>query len=46
MNDLMCYTTKAFIDFEKALNAIEWSFLFNTLSTFNFGHNYIRWMKL
>ena len=49
----MHYTTKekisgilALIDFEKAFDTVEWSFLFNTLSTLNFGQNYIRWIKL
>ena len=53
INDLMHYTTKekksgilALIDFEKAFDTVEWSFLFNMLSTLNFGQNYIRWIKL
>ena len=53
ISDLMHYTTKekisgilALIDFEKAFDTVEWSFLFNTLSTLNFGQNYIRWIKL
>ena len=36
----------ALIDFEKAFDTVESSFLFNTLSTLNFGQNYIRWIKL
>ena len=53
INDLMHYTTQekisgilALTDFEKAFDTVEWSFLFNTLSTLNFSQNYIRWIKL
>ena len=35
-----------FLDFEKAFDSIEWNFLFKTLEKFNFGDNFIRWMKI
>ena len=35
-----------FLDFEKAFDSIEWNFLFKTLEKFNFGENFIRWMKI
>ena len=34
------------IDFEKAFDKLEWSFLFNTLKMFNFGDNLIKWVKV
>ena len=36
----------AIIDFEKAFDTIEWPFLFQTLKAFNFGENFINWIKL
>ena len=51
--DLMHYTSLkkipvilALVDFEKAFDTVEWSFLFNTLVKFNFGENFIKWIKL
>ena len=35
-----------FLDFEKAFDSIEWNFLFKTSENFNFGSNFIRWMKI
>ena len=35
-----------FLDFEKAFDSIEWNFLFKTLEKFNFGENFLRWMKI
>ena len=34
------------IDFEKAFDSIEWPFLFNCLQKFNFGENFISWIKI
>jgi len=34
------------IDFEKAFDSLKWSFLFETLEIFNFGKNFIKWVKL
>ena len=35
-----------FIDFEKAFDSLEWKFLINCLEAFNFGSNFLRWVKL
>ena len=35
----------ASIDFEKAFDSLEWSFINRTLSAFNFGHSIISWVK-
>ena len=35
-----------FLDFEKAFDSVEWNFLFKTLEKFNFGQNFVRWMKI
>lgn len=35
-----------FLDFEKAFDSVEWNFLFKTLETFNFGTNFINWIKI
>ena len=34
------------IDFEKAFDSVEWEFLFKTLESFNFGPQFINWIKL
>ena len=34
-----------FLEFEKAFDSVEWNVLFKTLSKFNFGTNFIKWMK-
>ena len=34
------------IDFEKAFDSIEWHFLLKSLKSFNFGQNFIRWIKI
>ena len=34
------------VDFQKAFDTVEWSFLFDTLKVFNFGENFIKWIKL
>ena len=33
------------IDFEKAFDSINWSFLLKSLQTFNFGNSFISWVK-
>ena len=35
-----------FLDFEKAFDSVEWSFIWKTLSAFNFGSSLINWIKL
>ena len=35
-----------FLDFEKAFDAVEWNFLFKTLEKFNFGKNFIKWIRI
>ena len=34
------------IDFEKAFHTVEWNFLFKSLQAYNFGENFIKWVKL
>ena len=34
-----------FIDFEKAFDSIEWCFLYKCLEVFNFGPEFIKWVK-
>jgi hypothetical protein len=36
----------ALLDFEKAFDSLNWSFIEYTLKSFNFGPNFIRWIKL
>lgn len=33
-----------FVDFEKAFETVDWSFIWNTLGSFNFGSSLISWM--
>ena len=35
-----------FIDFKKALDTLEWNYLFNCLEAFNFGSDFIRYVKM
>ena len=35
-----------FLDFEKAFDTVEWSFIWKTLDSFNFGLSLISWIKL
>ena len=34
-----------FIDFEKAFDSIEWNFVYSSLEAFNFGPEFIKWVK-
>ena len=34
-----------FLDFEKAFDSVEWNFLFKTLEKFDFGENFLNWIK-
>ena len=34
-----------FLDFEKAFDSLEWVFMFEALQRFNFGHDFIKWVK-
>ena len=52
MYDIMDYTIEEnipglliFIDFEKAFDSVEWDFLFKYLEAFNFGSDFLRWIK-
>ena len=53
INDIMSYTDLkhisgfiALIDFEKAFDSVEWPFLLKTLKAFNFGNNFLHWIKI
>ena len=53
IQDIMAYTDKnklngllLFIDFEKAFDTIEWSFLKKALEKFNFGQGFLRWIQI
>ena len=35
-----------FLDFEKAFDTVEWSFIWKTLGSFNFGSSLISWIKV
>ena len=34
-----------FLDFEKAFDSLEWNFMFEALHKFNFGNDFIKWIK-
>ncbi len=34
------------IDFEKAFDSLSWHYMFNTLKSFNFGADFIQWVRL
>ena len=53
IEDIMSYTAIKkipglilLVDFEKAFDSVEWPFLFKTLKNFNFGKNFIQWVKI
>ena len=35
----------AFLDFEKAFDSLEWDFMMKMLKQFNFGEEFIQWIK-
>ena len=35
-----------FIDFQKPFDTLEWDFLLKCLDAFNFGHDFIHWVRL
>ncbi len=35
-----------FLDFEKAFDSVEWNFMISVLERFNFGNNFINWIKI
>ena len=50
--DVMDYTVEEnipglmiFIDFEKAFDSEEWDFLYKCLESFNFGPDFLKWVK-
>ena len=52
VEDLIEYTDRLniggaiiFLDFEKAFDSVEWQFMFKTLSKFNFGQGFIKWVQ-
>ena len=34
------------IDFEKAFDSVEWNFMYAVLKRFNFGNNFIKWIRV
>ena len=44
INNIEAYIAQ--IDFEKAFDSIEWPFMLKTLEKFNFGENFIKWIKI
>ena len=53
IEDIMTYTDLKhlpgyiiLIDFEKAFDSVEWSFLLKSLASFNFGLNFMKWIKI
>ena len=53
VEDMMFYTSKnnipgfmVLIDYEKAFDMVKWDFLLRTQTTFNFGLNFIKWIRL
>ncbi len=34
------------VDFEKAFDTIEWSFIEKVLNIYNFGENFIKWFRI
>ena len=53
IDDVLCYAENtnsdgiiACIDFEKAFDSVEWSYINKVLLSFKFGPNFIRWSKI
>ena len=53
IKDLMTYTKNnnspgflLLVDFEKAFDSVEWSFMVKCLDRYNFGQNFIKWIKI
>ena len=53
IQDIIDYSTEhkhdgvlLFLDFQKAFDSVEWDFLFKTLEQFNFGPDFLRWIKI
>ena len=53
VEDIIVYTDKndkvgaiVQLDFEKAFDSVSWQYMFDTLKNFNFGKNFIDWVKL
>ena len=51
--DIMEFTVKEnipglliFVDFQKAFDSLEWDFLVSCLEAFNFGRDFIHWVKV
>ena len=52
ISDIMDFTAKEnipglmlFIDFQKAFDSVEWEFILKCLETFNFGPDFLRWVR-
>jgi len=52
VEDIIFYSNKydikglmAFLDFEKAFDSLEWDFMMKMLKQFNFGEEFIQWIK-
>ena len=52
MFDIMDFTAKEniqdlllFVDFQKAFDSVEWEFLIESLKKFNFGRDFLQWVK-
>jgi len=53
INDIMDYTKSQdlpgcllSLDFAKAYDSLEWNFMMEALKKFNFGNNFLRWVKI
>ena len=46
LNEQMRFIYITHVDFEKEFYSIEWPFLLETLKKFNFGEQFISWIKI